>query len=73
MTNLDFVELLLQASADLNSQYHSGLTPLMYAIPDASGAANVLLNWPTTDANIISRSGKNFLTRVCSTITDLSD
>jgi hypothetical protein len=58
VTNLDFVELLLEAGADPNAQDHMGTTPLMYTIPDAPGAAKFLLNWPTTDANITTRSGE---------------
>jgi hypothetical protein len=39
----------------------------------APGAAKFLLNWPTTDVNIASRSGTSFLVRVRSTITAFSD
>jgi hypothetical protein len=45
----------------------------MYTIPDAPGAAKFLLNWPTTDANITTRSGASFLAEVRSLITALSD
>jgi hypothetical protein len=45
----------------------------MVTIPDAPGAAKFLLNWPTTDVNITTRSGESFRTRVCSTITANSD
>jgi hypothetical protein len=75
-TNLDFVELLLEAGADPNAQDHMGTTPLMYTHPDAPSAAKFLLNWPTTDANIISRSratsGMSFLTRVRCNVIYLS-
>jgi hypothetical protein len=64
VTNLDFVELLLEAGADPNSQDCLGLTPLMYTIPHAPGAAKYLLNWSTTDINITTRSGHSFLDRV---------
>jgi hypothetical protein len=86
VTNLDFVEYLLEAGADPNAQDHYGLLgagrnaldfrgsiPLMYTIPDAPGAAKFLLNWPTTDANITTRSGMTFLARVRLTITWFSD
>jgi hypothetical protein len=45
----------------------------MSTIPDAPGAAKYLLNWPTTDANIIDQSGECFLDRVRLTITANSD
>jgi hypothetical protein len=64
VTNLDFVELLLEAGADPNAQDHLGRTPLIYTIPSAPGAAKFLLNWPTTDANIATRSGASFLASI---------
>jgi hypothetical protein len=74
VTNLDFVELLLEAGADLNAQRnHMELTPLGHTTPDAPGAAKFLLNWPTTDANITTGSGEFFLTTVRSLITAYSE
>jgi hypothetical protein len=64
VTNLDFVELLMEGGADPNAQDHLGVTPLMYTTPAAPGAAKFLLNWPTTDANITTRSGASFLAMV---------
>jgi hypothetical protein len=64
VTNLDFVEYLLEVGADPNAQDHMGLTPLMCTIQHAPGAAKFLLNWPTTDINITTRSGESFLARV---------
>jgi hypothetical protein len=72
VTNLHFAELLLKEGADPNVQDHSGKTPLICTIAYAPGAAKFLLNWPTTDVNIIARSGPSFLTSVRSTIKDLS-
>jgi hypothetical protein len=69
VTNLDFVELLLEAGADPNSQDHLGLTPLFWTNPDAPGAAKFLLNWSTTDVNITARSGASFLATVRQTVT----
>jgi ankyrin repeat protein len=70
VTNLDFIELLLKNGADPNAQDRRELTPLMYTVPDAPGAAKFLLNWPTTDA---TRSGVSFLAVVRDTITKYSD
>jgi ankyrin repeat protein len=69
VTNLDFVEYLLEVGADPNAQDRSGRTPLLYTTPDAPGAAKFLLNWPTTDVNITTQSGESFLAKVRSTIT----
>jgi hypothetical protein len=73
VTNLDFVELLLEVGADPNAQDHLLQTPLMYTLPNAPVAAKFLLNWPTTDANITGRSGVCFLSGVRSVITDFSE
>jgi hypothetical protein len=73
VTNLDFVELLLEAGADPNAQDHMGKTPLMATTTHAPGAAKILLNWPTTDVNITTRSGESFLVRLHSFITTYSD
>jgi hypothetical protein len=72
VTNLDFVEYLLEVGADPNARDHTGLTPLMYTSPEAPSVAKFLLNWPTTDANITSRSGESFLAKVRLTITTFS-
>jgi hypothetical protein len=40
----------------------------MYTIPHAPGAAKFLLNWPTADVNITTRSGESFLARVRHTV-----
>jgi hypothetical protein len=73
VTNLDFVQLLLKEGADPNAQDHLGMTPLMYTVPEAPGAAKFLLNWPTTDATITTQSGASFLARARSAITACSD
>jgi hypothetical protein len=72
-TNLDFVELLLKNGADPNARDYLGRTPLMYTTKDAPGAAKLLLDWPTTDANIISQSGYSFLAMVRETVEFFSD
>jgi hypothetical protein len=73
VTNLDFVEYLLEVGADPNAQDHIENTPLMYTFPDAPGTAKFLLKWPTTDANITTRSGQSFLAMVRLVITDFSE
>jgi hypothetical protein len=73
VTNLDFVQYLLEAGADPNTQNHLGRTPLMYTMPDAPSAAKFLLNWPTTDVNITMRSGASFLSRVRYTVKYFCD
>jgi hypothetical protein len=73
VTNLDFVELLLVKGADPNVQDHVGRTPLMCTIPHAPGTAKYLLSWPTTDANIIDRSGASFLAMVRSLVPTFVD
>jgi hypothetical protein len=73
VTNLDFVELLLKEGADPNARDHLGITPLMFATPDAPGAAKFLLNWPATDVNITTRSGASFLAVVRMAIAAYSE
>jgi hypothetical protein len=73
VTNLDYVEFLLEAGADPNAQHHLGLTPLMCTTKFAPGAAKFLLNWPTTDASITTQSGDAFLALVRRTVTQLVD
>jgi hypothetical protein len=73
VTNLDFVELLLDNGVDPNSQDVLGTIPLMCTTPDAPGAAKFLLNWPTTDVNITTFSGESFLAFVRLAITKFSD
>jgi hypothetical protein len=73
VTNLDFVELLLEAGADPNIQDQQGRTSLMYTILDAPGAAKFLLNWPTTDVNTLCRFGASFPALVRCTITNFSE
>jgi hypothetical protein len=73
VTNLDFVELLLEEGADPNFQMPSGLTPLMFTTADAPGAAKFLLNWPTTDVNITTHDHAAFLHFVQMNIEKYSD
>jgi hypothetical protein len=72
-TNLDFIELLLENGADPNAQNAIGQTPLMETTAFAPGAAKVLLEWPTTDVNIIDRSGASFLALVRDAVSYFSD
>jgi hypothetical protein len=73
VTSLDFIEYLLVQGADPNHLDYLGRTPLLYTIPHAPGAAKFLLYWPTTDANITTRSGMSFLARVRKTIRNCFD
>jgi ankyrin repeat protein len=73
VTNLDFVELLLKEGADPNAQDHLGLTPLMFTLPGAPGAAKFLLSWPAPNVNSTSRSGASFLAKVRATVEEFSD
>jgi hypothetical protein len=72
VTNLDFIELLLEEGADPNVKDHLGLPPLMATPKFAPGAAKFLLNWPTTDAHITSRTGATFQTHVRQSIVFFS-
>jgi hypothetical protein len=74
VTNLDFVELLLETGADPNTQDRLGLSPLMYTTELAPSAAKFLLKWPnTTDVNITPRSEESFLATVRETDKYVSD
>jgi hypothetical protein len=73
VTNLDYVELLLEEGANPNAQDHFGMIPLMRTAPYAPGTAKFLLNWPTVDVNITNRSGASFLALVRSAIADFPD
>jgi hypothetical protein len=55
VTNLDFIQLLLEKGANPNVQDNNRKTPVMSAVPGAPGAAKFLLEWstpPTTDIDI---------------------
>jgi hypothetical protein len=71
-TNLDFIQLLLENGADPNTRDPKGMTPLMYTIKMAPGAAKFLLEWPTTNVNIVDRSGISFPAYVREVIEILS-
>jgi hypothetical protein len=73
VTNLDFVEYLLEQGTDPNARDYLGVTPLMHTMPDAPGVAKFLLNWPIKDASITTRSGVSFLAGVRTAITEFSD
>jgi hypothetical protein len=79
VTNLDYVEFLLEEGADPNTQDHLGLTPLMFTTtctpgaPKSSGAPKFVLKWPTTDVNIAQRTGESFLFMVRVVVKYFSD
>jgi hypothetical protein len=68
VTNLDFVEFLLEEGSNPNAQNSHGLTPFMCTDPGAPGAAKFLLNWPTTDINVTTQSEASFYVRVLNTL-----
>jgi hypothetical protein len=73
VTNLDFIQLLLEKGASPNVQDSEGMTPLMCTITMAPGAAKILLEWftpPTTDIDILitNRAGVSFVDKVHSTM-----
>jgi hypothetical protein len=53
VTNLDFVELLLEVGADPNARDYLGWTPLMSTTEPAPGVAKFLLNWRTNQSYVI--------------------
>jgi hypothetical protein len=59
VTNLEFIEFLLQSGADPNTRDRLGKTPLMLTTNWAPGAAKVLIEWPATDVNIVDQSGNS--------------
>jgi hypothetical protein len=61
VTNLEFIYLLLQHGADPNALDHQGQTPLTRTIPSAPSAAKVLIEWPTTNVNIVNHVGSSML------------
>jgi hypothetical protein len=78
VTNLGFIQLLLEKGANPNAHDVHEMTPVMATLPMAPGAAKFLLEWstpPTTDidTHITARSGVNLLGLVRLTIENLSD
>jgi hypothetical protein len=78
VTNLDFIQLLLEKGASPNAQDVDGMTPVMYTVEMAPGAAKFLLEWctpPTTDIDIhiINQLGITLSDMVHSTIDEISD
>jgi hypothetical protein len=63
VVNLEFIYLLLQHGADPNAA-HQGRTPLTRTIKWAPSAAKVLIEWPTTNVNIVNQSGVSMLALV---------
>jgi hypothetical protein len=72
VTNLEFIYLLLQHGADPNAMDHEGQTPLARTIQWAPSAAKVLIEWPTTNVNIVNQSGVSMLTIVHILISEIA-
>jgi hypothetical protein len=72
VTNLEFIDFLLQSGADPNVRNHKGATPLMWTIEWAPSAAKILIEWPATDVNIVDQEGVSVLTLVRKVIETIS-
>jgi hypothetical protein len=78
VTNLGFIQLLLEMGANPNMQDSQGMTAVMSTVKFAPGAAKFLLEWSTTpttdiDIHITDQTGATLLDMVRSTIEDFSD
>jgi hypothetical protein len=79
VTNLDFIQLLLEKGANPNFQDSEGRSPVMSTVKFAPGAAKFLLEWPTSppttdiDIHITNRAGVTLLGLVHSTVEAFSD
>jgi hypothetical protein len=72
VTNLDFINFLLQSGADPNARNHKGATPLMGTTEWAPSAAKLLIEWPATDVNIVDQQGLSIFTFVRKVIENIS-
>jgi hypothetical protein len=70
--NLEFIYLLLQHGADPNARDYHGKTPLTQTIQWAPSAAKVLIEWPTTNVNIVNQSGSSMLALVREVISEIA-
>jgi hypothetical protein len=79
VTNLDFIQLLLEKGANPNAHISPGTTPIVAVLPMAPGAAKFLLEWSTlpdtTDIriHIIDPDGVTFLDLVHYCVEDFFD
>jgi hypothetical protein len=72
VTNLEFINFLLQSGADPNARNHKGATPLMWTTEWAPNAAKILIEWPTTDVNVVDQKGLSMLTFVRQVLENIS-
>jgi hypothetical protein len=72
VTNLEFINFLLQNGANPNARNHKGATPLMWTTEWAPSAAKILIEWPATDVNIVDRKGFSMLTFVRQVLENIS-
>jgi hypothetical protein len=72
VTNLEFIYLLLQHGADPNAMDQEGQTPLARTIQYAPSAAKVVIEWPTTNVNIVNQSGVSMLAIVRHLISEIA-
>jgi ankyrin repeat protein len=71
-TNLDFILLLLDHGANLNTKNSKGETSLHYTLYSAPGATKFLLTYSdkTADPDILTNDGRSFLAMVRSGIAE---
>jgi ankyrin repeat protein len=73
VTNLAFIQLLLENGADPNAQNKYVAPPLPRTIPRSPATAKLLLEWQSTDVNVTTNQGDSYLALVRFTSTNFSD
>jgi hypothetical protein len=68
VTNLAFIQLLLENGADPNAKGQHGKTPFLRTMLYSPAVAKFLLEWHSTDANVTTDKGVSFLAGVRLTV-----